>query len=105
MSIDPLVGLTILGMAIITYLTRSGGLWLMGRVELTPRVRAWMRQIPGAILVALVTPAVLTGNLADTVAGVATILVAWRTRNVLLAMVVGIVVVAALRALASAGQS
>ncbi|MCW5881486.1 MAG: AzlD domain-containing protein, partial [Anaerolineae bacterium] len=60
MSIDPLVGLTILGMAIITYLTRSGGLWLMGRVEPTPRVRAWMRQIPGAILVALVTPAVLT---------------------------------------------
>lgn len=103
MSIDPLVGLTILGMAIITYLTRSGGLWLMGRVEPTPRVRAWMRQIPGAILVALVTPAVLTGNLADAVAGLATVLVAWRTRNVLLAMVVGIVVVAALRAVASAG--
>lgn len=103
MSIDPLVGLTILGMAIITYLTRSGGLWLMGRVEPTPRVRAWMRQIPGAILVALVTPAVLTGNLADAVAGLATVLVAWRTRNVLLAMVVGIVVVAALRAVARAG--
>lgn len=98
MSIDPLVGLTILGMALVTYLARSGGLWLMGRVEPTPRVRAWMRHIPGAILVALVTPAVLTGNLADAVAGLATVAVAWRTRNVLLAMVVGIVVVAALRA-------
>ncbi len=103
MSIDPLIGLTILGMALITYVTRSSGLWLMGRVKPTPRVAVWMRQIPGAILVALVTPAVLTGNLADAVAGLATVLVAWRTRNVLLAMVVGIVVVAALRAVASAG--
>lgn len=103
MSIEPLVGLTILGMALLTYATRAGGLWLMGRVEPTPRVAAWMRHIPGAILVALVAPAVLTGNLADAVAGLATVLVAWRTRNVLLAMVVGIVVVAGLRALAGGG--
>lgn len=103
MSIDPLVGLTILGMALITYATRVTGLWMMGRVQPTPRVAAWMRHIPGAILVALVTPAVLTGNLADAVAGLATVLVAWRTRNLLLAMVVGIVVVAALRAIQGYG--
>lgn len=98
MSTDPLVVATILGMAVITYATRVTGLWLMGRVQPTPRLAAWMRQIPGAILVSLVAPAVLSGALADAVAGLATLLVAWRTRNLLLAMVVGIAVVALLRA-------
>jgi len=50
------VAATILGMALITYATRAGGLWLMGRVQPTPRLERWLRSLPGAILVALVAP-------------------------------------------------
>ena len=34
--------LTILGMALATYATRAGGLWLMGYVKPSPRVERWL---------------------------------------------------------------
>lgn len=91
--------LTILGMALVTYATRAGGLWLMGHVTPTPRVAAWLRQIPGAVLVAIIAPTALAQGPAETVAAVATAVVAVRTGNLLLAMVTGIVLVWALRLL------
>jgi uncharacterized membrane protein len=91
--------LVILGMALVTYLTRAGGLWLMGRVGRSRRVEAWMRHVPGAVLVALVAPAVFSEGVPPAVATLATAGVMVYTRNMLLAMVVGIGVVAALRML------
>ncbi len=99
MNIDPFSLLAILGMALVTSATRAGGLWLMGRVTPSPRVAAWLRHIPGAVLVSLVAPAVLIGGPAQTLAALATALVAVRTRNLLLAVVVGVGVVWVLRAL------
>jgi len=89
--------LTILGMALVTYLTRAGGLWLMSFVTPSPRVEAWLRQIPGAVLVAIVAPTVLASSLAETLASLITVLVAWRTKNVLVAMIVGVAAVGILR--------
>jgi uncharacterized membrane protein len=89
--------LTILGMAFVTYLTRVGGLWLMSFVTPSPRVEAWLRQIPGAVLVAIVAPTVLASSLAETLASLVTVLVAWRTKNVLVAMIVGVAAVWILR--------
>ena len=89
--------LTILGMALVTYATRAGGFWLMGLVTPSPRVEAWLKQIPGAVLVALIAPTVLASSIAETIAAVATVLVAIRTKNVLIAMLVGIATVALLR--------
>ena len=40
MTIDPATLLTIFGMAVFTYLTRIGGLVLVSRVTLSPRLRA-----------------------------------------------------------------
>jgi uncharacterized membrane protein len=91
--------LTILGMALVTYLTRAGGLWLMNFVTPSPRVEAWLRQIPGAVLVAIVAPTVLASSLAETLASLVTVLVAWRTKNVLVAMIVGVAAVWILRRL------
>jgi uncharacterized membrane protein len=93
----------ILGMAVVTYLTRIGGLWLMGRVTrasggvLPPRVEAAMRAIPGAILVAIVAPAVLASGPAQLLAAGVTAVVAARTRSLVLALVVGVAAVWALR--------
>ncbi len=89
--------ITILGMALVTYVTRAGGFWLMGLVTPSPRVEAWLRQIPGAVLVAIVAPTVLASSLAETLAALATVLVAIRTKNVLIAMLVGVAAVWLLR--------
>lgn len=97
MGVDRTALLTIVGMALITYTTRAGGLWLMRRISPSPRVEAWLRQIPGALLVSIVAPAVLASGLAPVLAALGTVLVMLRTRNLLLAMVVGVGVVWVLR--------
>ncbi len=94
---DTLALITIVGMALVTYATRAGGFWLMGLVRPSPRVEAWLRQIPGAVLVAIIAPTVLASSLAETLAALATALVALRTKNVLVAMVVGVEAVWMLR--------
>ena len=97
MQTETLTLITILGMALVTYVTRAGGFWLMGLVTPSPRIEAWLKQIPGAVLVAIIAPTVLASSLAETLAAVATVLVAIRTKNVLIAMLVGVAVVALLR--------
>ncbi len=97
MQSSPLALLTILGMALVTYLTRIGGLWLMSHVSLAGRLKAWLEYLPGTILVAIVAPAVLGAGLAEVGAALATLLVAIRTRNVLVSMLVGVGVVLVLR--------
>ena len=94
---DTLALITILGMALVTYATRAGGFWLMGLVTPSPRIEAWLRQIPGAVLVAIIAPTVLASSLAETLAALASALVALRTKNVLVAMVVGVGTVWVLR--------
>jgi uncharacterized membrane protein len=94
---DTLALITILGMALVTYATRAGGFWLMGLVRPSPRVEAWLRQIPGAVLVAIIAPTVLASSLAETLAALAAALVALRTKNVLVAMAVGVGAVWVLR--------
>jgi uncharacterized membrane protein len=93
MRIDWPTLLTICGLAQVTYLTRIGGYWLVGRVTLSPRVESGLRALPGAVLVSLVAPTVLTTGVAEAIASVATVAVAARTRNLLAAMVVGVLVV------------
>lgn len=84
-------------MALVTYATRAGGFWLMGLVTPSPRVETWLKQIPGAVLVALIAPTILASSIAETLAAIATVLVAFRTKNVLIAMLVGVATVALLR--------
>ncbi len=53
------VGLTILGMAIATYLTRAPLFLLLAGRPLPPRLALWLRLIPLAVLPALAIPMVL----------------------------------------------
>ena len=66
MTADVLI--TIAGMAIVTYLTRAAGLWLMARVTPSPPVQAALEALPGALLVALIAPMALTRGLIEGVA-------------------------------------
>ncbi len=99
MRLDPQTLLTIVLMALATYATRAGGLWLASRLTLSGRVEAWLGYIPGAILVSLVAPTVLTGGLPETLAAAAVILVALRTGSLPVAMVTGVGAVLVLRTL------
>ena len=89
--------LTILGMALVTYATRAGGLWLMGRVRPSPRVEKWLRHIPDAVLISIVAPIVAASGPAELLAVLATVVVGVRTENVLLTMLIGVGVVWAVR--------
>ncbi|HEY6581895.1 MAG TPA: AzlD domain-containing protein [Rubrobacter sp.] len=101
MGLDPVTLLAIVLMALATYATRAGGLWLANHFELSERAGAWLDAIPGAILVSLVAPTVLTGGLAETLAAAAVVLVAFRTGSLPLAMATGVVAVVLLRTLAA----
>jgi uncharacterized membrane protein len=85
--------LTIVGMALVVYATRVSGPWLLSRWLDSRYVKAWLGYLPGTVLVALVAPLVLSSGLAEALAALATLLVAVRTRNVLISMIVGVVVV------------
>ncbi|MGD8563650.1 MAG: AzlD domain-containing protein [Desulfarculaceae bacterium] len=87
----------ILGMALATYATRAGGLLILGRVRPSPRLSAWLGHIPGSVLASIVAPVLLTTGPAEALAGLLTALVAWRTRSMPLAMVVGVASVWMLR--------
>lgn len=89
--------LTLLGMALIAYMTRAGGFWLMSRVAPSPMVERWLQRIPGAVLVAVVAPTLFPPSPAQVLAAVSTILTAIYTKNVLLAMLVGIGMISVLR--------
>jgi branched-subunit amino acid transport protein len=94
---------TFLGMAVVTYATRVTMIALLGK-QLPPLVQRWLRYVPAAVLAALIAPAALMpqGRLEwgpHTPAVAVATIVAWRTRNVLATITVGMVVFYALRAL------
>ena len=91
--------LTIVLMALVTYATRAGGLWVASRLDLSERAEAWLEGIPGAILVSIVAPVVLTGGPAEALAALAVVVVALRTGSLPAAMVVGVGAVVLLRGL------
>ncbi|MEW5868893.1 MAG: AzlD domain-containing protein [Chloroflexota bacterium] len=83
-----------------TYLIRLSFIWLFGRQAVPEWLRRVLRFVPPAVLTAIVFPEVLmpTGQLdltlsnARLAAGLLAALVAWRTRNAMLTIVVGMLV-------------
>jgi branched-subunit amino acid transport protein len=86
------------GMAAVTFAIRYPVLALLGRIELPKPVLRALRYVPVAVLMAIIVPAVLIpngeriwvgiGNNSLIAAMVAT-LVSWRTKNLLLTIVIG----------------
>jgi uncharacterized membrane protein len=97
MMLDTLTVTTIAGMAAATYFTKAGGLWLLGRTDVSARTEAALEAIPGAVLVSLVAPSVVSGGVPEWGAALATLVVAARTDNILLPMSIGVGVVWVLR--------
>jgi uncharacterized membrane protein len=91
--------LAILAMALATYLCRISGVVLMGFIPLTPHVRRGLAALPGSIIAATVLPLVERLGLAAAIALLAAIGSMVLRRSELLALVVGMSVIAGLRAL------
>lgn len=92
--------LTIIGMGVITYAIRLSPVLLLERLELSPVVRQALKFVPVAVLSAIILPElIMPGGGVDVslgngrlLAGLLAIFVAWRTKNVLWTIVVGMVV-------------
>ena len=79
--------------ALGTYSLRFGGLLLASRLPKTGRIRRGMDALPGALLFSLVLPNLMGEGVWGVAAGALTALVALRTKNLLLAMLAGMVVI------------
>jgi branched-subunit amino acid transport protein len=97
------IWITILGMAVVTYGTRTLPLTTIREDALPYWVRRGLKYVPIAVLSAIIAPEYLPaqdwfqftidGHL---VAGMIAIAVAWFTRNTIITIVVGMVVLVAL---------
>jgi len=93
------VWLLLIGMGLVTYAIRLSLIVLIGRVDVPPIIQRALRFVPPAVLSAIIFPELLrpggTLNLSFSnvrlLAGVLAALVAWRTKNVLLTIAVGMV--------------
>ena len=91
--------LAIFGMGAITYAIRLAPIWLLERATIPPGWRQALRFVPSAVLSAIILPelimpgAVLDLSLSNErlLAGLVAILVAWRTKNILWTLAVGMV--------------
>lgn len=90
--------MVILAMAVAVYLTRAGGYWLIGRFTIGPRVRRALDTLPGAVIVATIAPVLVHGGVSGLVAVAAAGLTMIFVRRDFAAVVAGVAVAAAVRA-------
>jgi uncharacterized membrane protein len=90
-------------MTAVTVLSRIGGYWLMGYVNVTPRVRRMLDALPGSIIIAAALPVAVNGGPVVMFAIVAAMIVTIIRRNDFIAVITGMAVAALARALGFAG--
>jgi branched-subunit amino acid transport protein len=100
--------LLIFGMFLVTFGVRYPVLALVGKLPLPEAAFRALRYVPAAVLAAIIAPAIILdtrGQLAINlgneylIAGIVTFFVAWRAKNMLLTIVIGMVTLIALKTL------
>lgn len=97
--------LVILGMAVVTFFTRFGSLLLLRFTGIPPSFNRWLKYMPIGILASLILPTILIpqGQLdvgwhnPYLIAGIITSLLAFKSRNAILSMSLGMLVMIILR--------
>ena len=96
----------IAGMALVTFLIRYPTMVLVGKIPLPDRVFRALRYVPPAVLAAIIVPALfmpdgesISFSLGNSylVAGILAALIAWRSKNLLLTIVLGMAIFLGLR--------
>ena len=93
--------LIILGMAAVTYLPRFLPMFVLTRMEIPELFIEWLRYVPVAVLAALIAPGILTvgrelslsWNNSYLMASIPAFFIAWRSRSMLLTVIVGMALV------------
>ena len=70
--------LTLLSMAVATYLTRILGFTLLRKRTLSPRAQAVLKALPGCVLISVIAPAFVSDNPANLIALAITLFAAMR---------------------------
>lgn len=91
----------ILGMALVTYLPRFLPMYVLTRIKIPKLLIDWLSYVPVAVLAALIAPGILTTDhrLSITwsntylLASLPAFFIAWRTRSMLLTVIVGMALV------------
>lgn len=99
MRVDPTTFVTIILMALVTYATRIGGVFLADRLALEGRAKAAFDAIPPAVLTAVIAPTALATGWPETLAAVVTVVAAMRL-PLLATIAIGVAAVVLLRAAA-----
>ncbi|ADB59472.1 branched-chain amino acid transport [Haloterrigena turkmenica DSM 5511] len=89
-ALDPTTVGVVLAMAVVTYTTKAGGLWLVGRLELTDRAETALEVLPGVIVVSLVAGELAEGGPAAWLGAAAVAVVVRKTESLPLALLAGI---------------
>lgn len=88
----------IIGMALVTYLTRIGGLLVTAeRTSLSGFTERFLKNLPAALLAALISPKLATGDVSIWLAALITVAVVWKFKNTLLGVAAGTFSCAAIR--------
>ena len=98
---DVLIALAV--MTAVTVALRIGGYWLMGYVNVTPRVRRMLDALPGSIIVAAALPVAVNGGAVVMFAITAAMVVTIIRRNDFIAVITGMTVAALARAIGFSG--
>lgn len=104
-----LLWITIIVVGLLTFGIRLSFIVFMGKAQISPILQQALRFVPVAVLSALIAPALflpggsLDLSLSNTrlIAGLLAVIVAWRTKNVLLTIVVGMACLLILQAFVS----
>lgn len=91
--------LALFAMVAVTVLAKTMGFWILGRVQLTARVRRGLEALPGGVILSTIVPITLDSGPAGLLGIAIATLVMVLTRKDWLAVATGLVCVAAYRAL------
>ncbi|ROP61720.1 putative membrane protein [Enterobacter sp. BIGb0383] len=84
-------------MALVTLATRWGGVWIMSFVPFNHRVKTFIQDMSGSVLVAILAPVALTGDKGAQMALLTTAIVMLVFKRPLIAITLGIIVSALVR--------
>lgn len=95
MQLDAFIAILLMGVA--SYACRVGGFFLMGYVTVTPRVEAWLKAIPIALVGAIIGPVAAKGGPPEWLGLATAVLLMRLTANDFISAVGAVAVVAASR--------
>lgn len=90
--------ITILGMATVTYATRTLGFLLLRNRKLSPRARAVLDVAPGCVLISAIAPHFVSPHPEELLALLVTLVFAWKS-HMLITVVAGVSSLALLKLL------